>query len=89
MRAEDRARRGSQREHRFNIASVSKMFTATTVLSLVDEGKLSLEDTLDKWLPASVVTNIANGKDITIGQLLNHTSGIPDYFIELKLSSAT
>jgi D-alanyl-D-alanine carboxypeptidase len=71
------------------LASVSKMFTATTVLSLVDESKLSLEDTLDKWLPASVVTNIANRKDITIRQLLNHTSGIPDYFIELKLSSAT
>ncbi|MEM7552539.1 MAG: serine hydrolase domain-containing protein [Cyanobacteria bacterium P01_A01_bin.84] len=64
---------------RFNIASISKTFTATTVLSLIDEGKLNLEDKLNKWLPTEVVDNIPNGKDITIRHLLNHTSGIPDY----------
>jgi D-alanyl-D-alanine carboxypeptidase len=64
---------------RFNIASVSKTFTAATVLSLVQEGRLSLEDKLDKWLPVDLVANIPNGRDITIRQLLNHTSGIPDY----------
>ena len=64
---------------RFNIASISKTFTAKTVLSLVDEGKLNLEDNLTQWLPASVVNNIPNSQEITIRQLLNHTSGIPDY----------
>jgi D-alanyl-D-alanine carboxypeptidase len=66
-------------DDKFNIASVSKTFTAATVLTLVDAGKLSLEDRLDKWLPDSIINNIPNAKEITIRQLLNHTSGIPDY----------
>lgn len=64
---------------KFNIASVSKTFTAATVLSLVDARKLSLEDKLDQWLPDNILNNIPNANNITIRQLLNHTSGIPDY----------
>jgi D-alanyl-D-alanine carboxypeptidase len=66
-------------EDKFNIASVSKTFTAATILSLVDAHLLSLEDKLDKWLPTNILNNIPNAKNITIRQLLNHTSGIPDY----------
>lgn len=66
-------------EDRFPIGSTTKPFTAATVLLLAEEGKLSLEDTLDKWLPASIVDNITDGRSITIRQLLNGTSGIYDF----------
>lgn len=59
----------------FRMASVSKQFTATAILLLVDQGKLSLDDTLDKFFPSFP----DYGQQITIKQLLTHTSGIPDY----------
>ncbi len=59
---------------RFRIASTGKTFTATIILKLVDEGKLSLDDTLEKYVP-----RVPNSAEITIRQLLNMTSGIPDY----------
>jgi D-alanyl-D-alanine carboxypeptidase len=63
----------------FRIGSSTKTFTATVVLQLKDEGKLSLEDKIDKWLPGEMVDKITNGRNITVRQLLNHTSGIYDY----------
>ena len=59
----------------FRMASVSKQFTATAILLLVDQGKLSLDDTLDKFFPGFP----DYGKKITVRQLLTHTSGLPDY----------
>jgi CubicO group peptidase (beta-lactamase class C family) len=59
----------------FRIASVSKQFTATAVMLLVDRGKLSLHDPVTKFFPAFP----AYGKQITAEQLLTHTSGLPDY----------
>lgn len=59
----------------FRMASVSKQFTAAAILLLVDRGKLSLDDTLDKFFPG--FPNY--GKQITVKQLLTHTSGLPDY----------
>ncbi|WP_210421061.1 serine hydrolase domain-containing protein [Lacipirellula limnantheis] len=59
----------------FRMASVSKQFTATAILLLVDQGKLSLDDTLDKFFPGFP----EYGKKITVKQLLTHTSGLPDY----------
>jgi len=56
------------------IASVSKTFTATAILELVDQHKLSLSDHLSTFIPG-----IPNGSRITIAQLLNMTSGIYDY----------
>src|SRR5688500_6875836 len=58
---------------RFRIASITKMFTATMILQLVEEGKLKLTDTLDKFFP-----QIPNAKKITIVQMLGHRSGIPN-----------
>ncbi len=58
----------------FDIASVSKMFTAICILQLSEKGKLCVDDTLDKYFP-----EYGNGKDITIYNLLHMTSGIPDY----------
>ncbi|MCW8803471.1 MAG: beta-lactamase family protein [Ignavibacteriaceae bacterium] len=59
----------------FDIASTGKTFTAALVLQLAEEGLLSLEDSLHKWLPD--FANIDN--TITIRQLLNHTSGIAHF----------
>ena len=59
---------------RFRVGSVTKTFVATVILQLVGEGKLSLEDTVERWLPGL----IPNGGAITIHQLLNHTAGLFD-----------
>jgi D-alanyl-D-alanine carboxypeptidase len=60
---------------RFRIASVTKTFVATIVLQLVAEGRLGLDDPVDRWLPGLV----PDGGAITIRGLLNHTSGLFDY----------
>jgi D-alanyl-D-alanine carboxypeptidase len=57
------------------IASITKTFTAATVLKLVEEGTLSLDDTLGKWLP-DIAKNIPDGESLTLRQLLNGTAGI-------------
>ncbi len=59
----------------FRIASVTKQFTATAIMLLVDESKLSLDDTLDTFFPGFP----AYGKRITVRHVLNHRSGLPDY----------
>ncbi len=59
----------------FQLASVSKTFTATAVMLLVRAGKLGLEDKLVKFFP-----ELTAYQDVTVRQLLTHTSGIPDYF---------
>jgi D-alanyl-D-alanine carboxypeptidase len=59
----------------FRIASVTKTFTAAIVMDLVEEGTLSLDDTVERWLPGL----LAKGDSITIRQLLGHTSGLPEY----------
>jgi CubicO group peptidase (beta-lactamase class C family) len=60
----------------FRFASITKQFTAALTLRLVDEGRLSLDDTLGKLLPAETP---ASWHAVTVRQLLNHTSGIPSY----------
>jgi D-alanyl-D-alanine carboxypeptidase len=60
---------------RFRIGSVTKTFVATVVLQLVGERKLTLADTVERWLPGLV----PNGRSITVRQLLNMTSGLFDY----------
>lgn len=60
----------------FRIASMTKPYTATVVLQLVEEGVLELDDTVEHWLPGIV----ADGHRITIRDLLHHTSGVADYF---------
>jgi CubicO group peptidase (beta-lactamase class C family) len=58
----------------FRIASVSKLFTTMGILKLKEQGLLSLDDTLSKY-----VTNFPHGDAITIRNLLQHTSGIPNF----------
>lgn len=62
----------------FSIGSLTKTFTAATILRVVEEGKLSLDDTLGEWLP-EIAQNIPSGESITLRQLLNGTSGIYNY----------
>nr|BFD88897.1 hypothetical protein KitaXyl93_02570 [Kitasatospora sp. Xyl93] len=59
----------------FRIGSATKPFVATTVLQLVGEGRLDLDDRLECLLPGIVPNSTA----ITVRQLLNHTSGVADY----------
>ncbi|MBE9064888.1 serine hydrolase [cf. Phormidesmis sp. LEGE 11477] len=64
---------------RFEVGSITKTFTATTLLKLVEAGILTLEDTLTDWLPANVTDSLPNASEITLRQLLNHTSGVAEY----------
>jgi len=57
----------------FNIASMTKQFTAVAILQLMEQGKLSLQDEITKYLPDYPV----NGQKITVENLLTHTAGIP------------
>ncbi|MEU1175423.1 serine hydrolase domain-containing protein [Streptomyces microflavus] len=57
------------------IASVAKAFSGAVALHLADRGRLSLDDTLGRWLPRLP----AAWHRVTVAQLLNHTSGLPDY----------
>jgi D-alanyl-D-alanine carboxypeptidase len=67
---------------RFRIYSLAKTFVATVVLQLVDEGVLTLHDTVTQWLDDPAVGRIPNVDQITLRQLLTHTSGIYDYLDE-------
>ncbi len=64
---------------RFRIASVSKTFTATAILKLAEEGKLDLNDSIDRWLPQKYLDKIQDHSNITIRMLLLHRSGLADY----------
>ncbi|MFJ8745891.1 serine hydrolase domain-containing protein [Embleya sp. NPDC127516] len=61
------------------IGSNTKTWTATVVLQLVGEGRIGLDDTVDDYLPGLIRTKLYDGRTITIRQLLQHTSGLPDY----------
>ncbi len=62
-------------EMRYSIGSVSKQFLASAVLMLVQDGKLSLDDHVSRYLP-----NLTRADEITIRELLTHTSGYQDYY---------
>ncbi|CAM4317877.1 serine hydrolase domain-containing protein [Nocardia ninae] len=62
----------------FRIASTGKALMATVILQLVDQGKLALDDTVDRWLPGLIDGNGNDGREITVRQLLQNTSGLHD-----------
>jgi D-alanyl-D-alanine carboxypeptidase len=70
-----RANRPARAGDRFRVGSVTKSFVATLVLQLVGEGRLSLDDNLERW-PHGLVPK---GEQITVRELLNHTSGLYNY----------
>ncbi len=59
----------------FRIGSVTKQFASAALLQMVQEGKLSLSDSIGRYLPELPAT----WRTVTVTQLLNHTSGIPSY----------
>ncbi|MFD8080875.1 serine hydrolase domain-containing protein [Kitasatospora sp. NPDC059722] len=65
-------------DQRFRIASNTKSFVSTVLLQLEGEGRLSLDDSVEKWLPGVVDGNGNDGSAITVRHLLNHTAGIYD-----------
>ncbi len=72
---------------KFNLGSMNKMFTSVTITRLVQEGKLSLEDPLSKylstdWLPIEIT------EKIKIKHLLTHTSGLGSYFNDTYMKSS-
>ncbi|MEV3854736.1 serine hydrolase domain-containing protein [Streptomyces sp. NPDC050095] len=67
------------RDGQVRIGSVTKTFTAVVVLQLVGEGRISLDATVDHYLPGLVHGKGIDGGDITVRQLLQHTSGLPEY----------
>ncbi|MFE0042840.1 serine hydrolase domain-containing protein [Streptomyces albireticuli] len=77
--ADIRTERAPTAPDRFRAGSISKTFVATVVLQLAAEGRLSIDDTVEKWLPGVVRGNGNDGRKVTLRQLLNHTSGIFEY----------
>lgn len=65
--------------HLFRIASISKSFIGVLSTMLHCEGVISLDDPITEWLSPSITDHIQYSDRITVRQLLNHTSGIPDY----------
>jgi len=65
----------ARHEMRYSIGSISKQFTAAAILLLDEQGKLSLDDHVSRF-----VANLTRAKDVTIRQLLSHTSGYQDYW---------
>ncbi|BFI96658.1 MAG: hypothetical protein RSP_21680 [Rhodanobacter sp.] len=75
------------RQTKFHIASVGKMFTAVAIAQLVEAGKLSWDDTLAKWVPE--YPDQATAKKITVWELLHHTSGLGDFMVPEYFEHAT
>lgn len=68
-----------QTDNSFHVMSVTKMFTATAIMMMVEEGKLSLDDYAADILTTTFEGRLANFEDVKIIHLLEHSSGIPDY----------
>ncbi len=64
-------------EMRYSIGSISKQFTAAAILLLQEQGKLSLDDAVGKYVPG-----LTRGNEVTIREILSHTSGYQDYWPE-------
>ena len=62
---------------RYSIGSISKQFTAAAILLLQEQGKLSLDDPVGKYIPG-----LTRGNEVTIREILSHTSGYQDYWPE-------
>ena len=70
-----------QASDRLEIGSITKSMTAVAILQLIQEGKLTLETPLSQLLPM-IARRLENGSSITLRQLLQHTSGMPDLYTD-------
>jgi D-alanyl-D-alanine carboxypeptidase len=71
------------------VGSTVKMFTATTVLLLQEEGKLDIDDKISDYLEGDAITKIENAEKATIRQLLQHSSGIFNYIQSTQFQTAS
>ncbi|MVO85279.1 serine hydrolase [Streptomyces sp. p1417] len=69
---------------RFRIGSMTKPFVATVLLQLVGEGRVALDAPVERYLPGVVRGHGNDGRKITVRQLLQHTSGLPDILDHLR-----
>ena len=60
---------------RYSVGSISKQFTATAILLLAEQGKLTLDDKVSRWIPG-----LTRGNEVSIRELLSMTSGYQDYW---------
>lgn len=70
-------------ETMFRVASISKMFLSSVIVTLAEQGKLSLDDKVSRWFSA-----YPRSDEVTVRMLLNHTSGIPDYLYTSEYAAA-
>ena len=68
-----------QPDDKLALASASKTFVGVAILKLVEQGQLNLDESIDNYLPKDISRNIRYSNEITVRQLLNHSSGIIDY----------
>jgi D-alanyl-D-alanine carboxypeptidase len=61
------------------VGSITKTFTGTLILKLYEQGQLDLDDPISDYLSSDIVNRLPNGNQVTIRNLLNHASGIPDH----------
>jgi len=79
----------------YAIASITKMFTTTVIIKLIEAGLLSFDDPMDKFFPPDYLSglHVYKGTDhtgmITIRHLLSHTSGLPDFSTEKNATGKT
>lgn len=73
-----------RRDSRFRIGSMTKPFVATVMLQLVGERRVALDAPVERYLPGVVRGNGNDGRVITVRQLLQHTSGVPDVLDHLS-----
>jgi CubicO group peptidase (beta-lactamase class C family) len=72
-------------DSRFRIGSMTKPYVATVILQLVGEHRVSLDAPVERYLPGVVRGQGNDGRRITVRELLQHTSGLPDYLAYLSL----
>ncbi|MFC1640378.1 serine hydrolase domain-containing protein, partial [Gemmatimonadota bacterium] len=65
--------------HRHHAASVTKMYTATAVMILAEDGVIDLDARISQYLPDTITSRIPNGAEATVRHLINHRSGIPEF----------
>jgi CubicO group peptidase (beta-lactamase class C family) len=73
----------------FFIASATKLYVTAILAQLRQEGRLSWDDTAARHLPPGLVDPLPRGRDLTIRELLAHTSGLPDYFEDRRPDGPT
>jgi D-alanyl-D-alanine carboxypeptidase len=75
-----------QKDDILAMASIGKMYNAVAAMKLVEEGRIKLDDKIANYLPSEFVDNLPNGHEVTIRNLLGHTSGFASYEFDPELT---